>query len=671
MTFPTVRLNAALLAGPSGGPWLTLDDPTRGLLDTGKLADGALGGFMIDLLTAEGVKQIDTKTGRERLLQTTQAGTLSAVVSNPTRRMDPTNLSGPYVSAGRTLLRPMRPIQLVADWGCDRVTLGGTTSDYLSAPHTTAMAVSDLYLEVVCSAPWRTTGTYTIAGKWGAAGQRSWRLQLVNTVLRFQWTTDGTTIQTWTSATPSGFANGETAWIQFWFDTSVTTDLANQLAISTGDYAMLLRVSKDGYGISREEEGNAPGGTGATSIFNASSTPLTLGLTNGADPNPGVYRRAVLYSGTFPWRTAGGPYVGTDSILELDATGSHRTRQAAVFDASWLAAGSSTSVVSYSTDETWTLNGSAVPSGQTTGYKLWSGYADDWQTQWLYPSDGYCTVSATEGFKVLARVDNNAGTPVGTGEKTGVRIGRLLTSAGIATTDRDLDTGQTSCQATTLSSNVATEMDLTSDTERGELHYSGDFKFVFRDRTSRYTRIRSKQRQWLFGDASDGLEIPYSIVSMASDDDLVVNDISIARSGGTAQTAADAQSIADYLTSTFTRTDLIHQTDTESLNYASITLAEYKDMDLRFASISIVSSADDRLWPVILGAQIGDRCTVRARPPGSGTFEQDCFIEGIEHHPVPPMTWTMVLQLSAASRWGGFVLDDPVLGVLDTSRLAL
>lgn len=654
MTQPTLYLEATFGSGPAGGPWMTLDDRVRGILDTDKLADDTLGsGFWTDLVAAEGVPEVRTQKGRQRLLQSPEAGTLTARINNNTRHLDPTNTAGPYVAAGASLVKPMRPVRLRADWGYAYIDLpNNSAADYISTPDSATLTTTDLYLEWTGSAKWANTGNDTLAAKYGAAGQRSWRLRRVSQSLEFTWSTDGTatTVETLSYTPSTGFYYNDQI-----LSIYVMLDVVS--ASSPANYNYQLRVS-DGFLLPvyySDSYGNA---AAATSVFD-STTAITLGQDNGSNPIKGRIYRFAQYD-----------RIPADANNFTDTSGEGRGRYVALFDAKWGVAGSST-VVSHPTNETWTINGSAALAGSTTNYQLWQGYADEWANVWEDKTVGFCQLSATDGFKVLSRVDNNAGSPVGGGEFTGTRIGRLLDSASWGSGDRDLDTGQTTVQATTLAQNVLTELFLTADTERGDVFVSGDGKFTFRDRTYRYVNNRSKQRSWLVGDALDGIELPYADLVMSGDDDLIVNQISVARVGGTAQTTSDATSIANYLTRTFTRTDLIHQTDTESANYAAIVLAEFKDQDLRFDALTVNPAMTDRLWPLVLDGRIGDRMTVRRRPPGGGaTIERDCFIEGVAHDIVPGNGgWTTTFQLSDASRWGGFVLDDSTLGVLDTNRL--
>jgi hypothetical protein len=652
---------------------MTLNDPHRGILNTDKLADDTLGvGFWTDLITTDGVYSVDTKRGRQRLLQSTEAGTLTAVIPNPTRRIDPTNLSGPFVSAGLSLVKPMRPARLRADWGFDAVSLPtGNVADYISTPHKSSMAITDLYFEWTGTAKWSNSGTDTLAAKYGTAGNRSWRLRRVNQTLELTWSTNGTatTTESLDFSSLFGTIHNDEVFSFYVLLHCAGTDPSEGLAYTAGRYFVQIVGARSGGGTFTA----SVVGAASTSIFNATSTPITLGQTNSANPLQGTVRRFALFD------RVPVPIDGFSSGGFIVDPIPHRGRYVAVFDATWIpttvgtgvSTGSST-VTSYPTQEIWTLNGAAVAqvASATPSYDLWRGYVDEWSLAWRDPGDAQTTVTATDGFKILSRVNNVASGSVGAGEYTGARIGRLLDSAGWGSTDRALDTGQTTVQATTLAQNVLTELFLTTDTDRGEFRIETDGTATFHDRFWRYTCDRGKQRAWLFGDSTDGLEIPYSNLDCSNDDDLIINATSIACVGGTAQTSSDSTSQAEYLKRTFNRTDLIHQTDAESASYATLTIAEFKDQDLRFDALTIESSSDDRMWPVILGARIGDRCTVRRRPPGGGsTIERDCFIEGITHHIESPVYWRTTFQLSDASRWGGFVLDDSALGVLDTNRL--
>jgi hypothetical protein len=100
-------------AGASTSTYLYLNDTVRGKLDTNTLAPS-------DVVTdvTSDVRQWSTKRGADRINPVTrsEAGTATAVLKDANRKYDPTNLSGPYVSAGATQVEPMRVVRFRATW---------------------------------------------------------------------------------------------------------------------------------------------------------------------------------------------------------------------------------------------------------------------------------------------------------------------------------------------------------------------------------------------------------------------------------------------------------------------------------------------------------------------------------------------------------------------------
>jgi hypothetical protein len=305
------------------------------------------------------------------------------------------------------------------------------------------------------------------------------------------------------------------------------------------------------------------------------------------------------------------------------------------------------------------------------GHDLWRGFADSWDLSYpLSGKDALTNLTGTDGSKVLAQYDGAAVAPVGAGEDTGARITRVLNSAGWPAADRVIDVGLTTVQATTLAQPARTEMLLVADTELGELYFDGAGKVVFRNRHALLSETRSTVSNGIFGDA--GSELPYQAVNVSYDDQLIRNHVRIARVGGTEQVVTDAASIAQYLTRTYERSDLIHQTDAESLLYAQHVLATLKDAELRVDTLTINPQADPtNLYPQVLGRELGDRITVRIRPVGrADTIERDAIIRGITHT-WTPSTWITTWALQDASHLASYlVFGDSISGRLDYGRLA-
>jgi hypothetical protein len=135
---------------------------------------------------------------------------------------------------------------------------------------------------------------------------------------------------------------------------------------------------------------------------------------------------------------------------------------------------------------------------------------------------------------------------------------------------------------------------------------------------------------------------------------------------------SDATSIQNYLTHTFEASEILLQTDTEALDYAGWILRQQKDPEQRFVSATVqpqFPGKEDLLFPQVLGRLFGDRITVRNRPPGAGTVEQDVFIRGISHE-ITESNWTTKWVFEAAPTFSFLVLDNAILGQLGNNSLA-
>lgn len=303
------------------------------------------------------------------------------------------------------------------------------------------------------------------------------------------------------------------------------------------------------------------------------------------------------------------------------------------------------------------------------GQPLWYGFADSWDLS--YPVGGHdavCTLTGTDGTKVLANYDGVEQSSQGEGEPTGRRIERVLDNASWPSDQRDLDTGNLTVKATTLAPPAWTEIVLTSDTELGEVYFNGVGQIVFREQRAIMTETRSTVPQ---GEFSTGGTLPYADLTVSTDDTNLANLVKIARDGGTEQTASDVTSQLRYLKRSFERSDLTMQTDAVALAYAQYVLYLLKDVELRFESLTINPNRDPAfLYPQVLARELGDRITVRWRPPGGAEIVRDCFIRGIAHQMDVGGMWSTTWALQDARRFDYLIIDHAQRGILGANRVA-
>lgn len=308
-----------------------------------------------------------------------------------------------------------------------------------------------------------------------------------------------------------------------------------------------------------------------------------------------------------------------------------------------------------------------------TTYNVWRGNADSWLPGYL-KGDAYASVSldATDGFKILGNYNRPPVSAVGTSELTGARVSRILDSAAWPVKDRMVGLGQTTFQATTLEGDSLAELQLVTDTEIGEFYIDNAGRATFRDRYAVLTETRSNTSQATFGDDLSGGELPYYGIDPSYDDEQMVNLTRITRVGGAEQVAQDATSIQNFLTHAYERSDLLMQSDTVAASHGSFIVYLSKDPEYRFEALTINPLTDPaNLFPQVLGREIGDRITVRRRPPGGGVLiEREVLIRGIAHEvSFRDATWMTTWQLQSTTKFSFLTLNHATLGQLNNNAL--
>jgi hypothetical protein len=321
-------------------------------------------------------------------------------------------------------------------------------------------------------------------------------------------------------------------------------------------------------------------------------------------------------------------------------------------------------------------------------YPLFSGFT----SSWVPPTEDFgafyaqTVLTASDAFRVFEGITlATLGSSVGAGELAGARVSRILNAAGWydpARGQRDIDLGISPLQGTTYGSSVLQLLQDTALSEIGEIYMDAQGTVVFRDRHAPMNDTRSNTVQAVFGDSSDGYGgaytgtyggmLRYSAVTIPCDDTTLANDVQATRAGGTLQEVTDAASIATYLfPRTYTAGELLLQTDTDTLQWASYVAYIARHDETRFDELTLQPPADpDNLWPHALGRDLGDRIQVWRQPPGMASpITRDCFIRGIYHTWNLDAGWVTTWTLQAASRYSFFTLGNATLGQLGSSAL--
>lgn len=227
----------------------------------------------------------------------------------------------------------------------------------------------------------------------------------------------------------------------------------------------------------------------------------------------------------------------------------------------------------------------------------------------------------------------------------GGRIGRVLDLIDWPTSDRVVSTGTSTLQAVAVANQTALDVaQLAADSDFGQIYIDAQGAVVFEGRADGVNQTS----QGTFADSRNTGE-DVRMIDPEYTDQLIRNRATIQRTDGIAKTSSDATSIAAYLTHSYSKTGLNHDSDATSLAAAQYIVGKYKDPLQRISRLVLEPRKDpNNLFPHALGRELTDRVTVKYTPQGVGTvFSQDAIIEGIEHEFGPKM-WRTTWSLSPA-----------------------
>jgi hypothetical protein len=259
------------------------------------------------------------------------------------------------------------------------------------------------------------------------------------------------------------------------------------------------------------------------------------------------------------------------------------------------------------------------------------------------------TAQLTDRFADLGAVNlPEASSAVGLGDTTDERLARILELAGISTYYLRAAAGLVEHQSSTFARNLLDEAQVTVEGETGQLYIDREGFFYFRERlgTGTYPREASAQLEWSnLEDRSDA--IGPTAFSTGSDLDDVVNQVSRARTGGSAITAVDADSSLRFGLRTNQQFDLTCRFDADVTYCAEYWLAQLADRTQRIDGLTAAINPDmpdDRLLEV-LDIELGDRHHI-AWGDGEVTLEGDLAVQGVAHR-ITGSAWAIGVNLWA------------------------
>lgn len=313
--------------------------------------------------------------------------------------------------------------------------------------------------------------------------------------------------------------------------------------------------------------------------------------------------------------------------------------------------------------------GNIIPRRQirvrTGGYNQFIGLVEDWNYDYDVSGKSTASITAADGFSLLAQQSLTAGTA--TAQTTGERVAAVLSMPSVAwpLTQREIDTGLSTVGADVWSSddNALTYLQKVESSEQGQLFIdrNGYVRFVNGGVTPTTGLSVAK-----FSDAGDG--IPYTGAAVSYGTELLFNNVKVAYPSGTAvANNTDSQELYGITT---TDVDTLLATGSAAENLALFWVAKYGDPEYRFESVDVALdglTGDQK--EQVLQFELGDIVQMEFTPNNVGDpIERYGQIIGIRHNAgVDRHTITFGL---GSLQYAFLVLDDTGFGILDENALA-
>ena len=302
-----------------------------------------------------------------------------------------------------------------------------------------------------------------------------------------------------------------------------------------------------------------------------------------------------------------------------------------------------------------------------TVYPIFKGYITEYR--YTYPKDqeiGYVDLICSDAFRLVFNSNVTTVTGAVAGQGTGTRVDKILDTIGWPISARSIMTGDTLCQADPGTTRTALQaIETATFTEQGAFYFDKGGNAVFKDRTFIYESAADTPT--VFSNATGSTDIPYAGITFALDDKTIVNQATVTRIGGTAQTAFNQDSIDKYFLHSITANDMLMLTDAEALDLARNFVGSRKETSVRIESITLdlVTLGYGAGVTAALALDYFDPMQITNVNVAGTTIVKTLQCQGIAHS-ITPNTWRTTLT-TQENVLDAFILDSALYGILDTS----
>jgi hypothetical protein len=250
------------------------------------------------------------------------------------------------------------------------------------------------------------------------------------------------------------------------------------------------------------------------------------------------------------------------------------------------------------------------------------------------------------------------------GQDTGTRINKILDQVQWPASMRTIDTGNTTCIADPGTSRTALDALKNAEfSEQGAFYIDTEGTAVFINRTNVIKE---------YGDApiefNQTTGIPYTNLTFAFDDKLIINSAGMTRYGGTQQVAEDSTSIAKYFPHQLNESNLVLQTDADALNVAKIYVATRKETTIRIDAMTVDLLDPDVPTATMLGLDYFSNLKITNVQPDGSTIVKTLQAQGLAWDITPNSMKVTVTTLEPIVE--GFIIGSDISGIIGTNIMA-
>jgi len=291
------------------------------------------------------------------------------------------------------------------------------------------------------------------------------------------------------------------------------------------------------------------------------------------------------------------------------------------------------------------------------GYFLFSGYTTDYK--YTYPQGqetGYVDIICSDAFRLMQQAGITTVASATAGQDTGTRIGKILDQVSWPASMRTIDTGNTTCIADPGTSRTALS-------EQGAFYIDTEGTAIYLNLTNVIKKYGETPIE--FNQTSG---IPYTNLSFAFDDKLIINSAGMTRYGGTQQVSEDSASIAKYFPHQINENNLVLQTDADALNVAKIYVATRKETTIRIDAMTVDLLDPDVPTATMLDLDYFSNLKITNVQPDGSTIVKTLQAQGLSWNITPNAMSVTVTTLEPIVE--GFIIGSNISGIIGTNIMA-